>query len=142
MIYQIIYGSSAKQAFSSIDLVELLRKARVNNSRLGVTGMLLYHDGNFLQILEGEQADVQALLDLISRDTRHSGVLIFYRGYSAEREFGEWSMAFHAVTEQEWAGLGSGFRQVKSLTDGETQSIMIRMFLRSFRRLTRIEACP
>ena len=46
------YVSSAVRKLDDHELLEVLRVARKNNERLGVTGMLLYHDGNFMQILE------------------------------------------------------------------------------------------
>lgn len=69
MIY-LVYVSSAVKLFSSAELQQLLRGARENNSSRDITGMLLYKDGNFMQVLEGEKEPVLALRDRISRDPR------------------------------------------------------------------------
>jgi hypothetical protein len=48
----LVYASSAKQLFSEEDLTALLQQSRDNNTRLGLSGLLLYKDGNFMQVLE------------------------------------------------------------------------------------------
>lgn len=58
---QLVYMSAALWRPTRSDLVTLLAKARQNNSQLGVTGMLLYHDGSFMQVLEGEEPAVIGL---------------------------------------------------------------------------------
>ena len=60
-MFHLVYVSSAVRPFSKSELVELLNVTRDNNSRLGVTGMLLYRDGNFMQVLEGGEPVVRAL---------------------------------------------------------------------------------
>lgn len=90
----LIYGSSAIDSFSEAELIALLEKSRANNQPLGVTGMLVYRDGNFLQVLEGEAEQVDALFTKISRDPRHRGILVFMRRALPQREFSDWSMGF------------------------------------------------
>ncbi len=90
----LIYGSSAVEPFSEADLVTLLAKSRENNHRLGVTGILLYQDGNFLQVLEGEDTTVAALYQTISADPRHRGILTFMKRPIPQREFSDWEMGF------------------------------------------------
>ena len=137
MLYQLIYGSSESIRFSSLELAELLRKARAGNSARGITGMLLYHDHCFLQILEGEQARVEALFERISQDSRHSGVTVFHRGPCAQREFGEWSMAYHEPSATEAADF-DGFQQITQVAPGEIRNAKVRVFLNAFRRMTRL----
>ena len=72
----------------------LLEHARRNNEKAGVTGMLLYKDGNFMQVLEGEERVVQALSAKIGRDPRHEKMVTLLEGPLAEREFSDWSMGF------------------------------------------------
>ena len=74
--------------------MDLLEHARRNNERAGVTGMLLYKDGKFLQVLEGEERVVQALATMISCDPRHHQMVTLLEGLVAEREFAEWTMGF------------------------------------------------
>jgi hypothetical protein len=55
-MFSIVYVSSALKPFSKTDLLTLLEKSRENNTSLGISGMLLYKDGNFMQVLEGESS--------------------------------------------------------------------------------------
>ena len=93
-ITQLVYASAATVEFSSEDLDTLLEGARKNNATLGVTGMLLFKDGSFFQVLEGEADVVKALYDKISLDKRHNNVLMLSNQIIEERNFGEWSMGF------------------------------------------------
>ncbi len=80
------------------ELLPLLDKARVANARRGVSGMLLYKSGSFLQVLEGEAGDVEALIATIERDPRHEDVRIL-RKDAGPRQFGEWSMGFQNLSD-------------------------------------------
>ena len=98
-LYSLIYVSSAKVAFSKPELTALLEIARRNNTPLGVTGMLLYKDGNFMQILEGEEDTLETLHEKIQKDPRHDGMLTMLKKPIEEREFPEWSMAFRNLAD-------------------------------------------
>ncbi len=65
-MFFLTYVSTATRPFSKTDLSELMTESHENNARLGLTGMLLYKDGNFMQVLEGEEGDVRALYQKIS----------------------------------------------------------------------------
>jgi hypothetical protein len=93
-MFSLVYVSSAARAFSRDELVALLIKARANNTALGVTGMLLYKGGNFMQVLEGDEQVVKDLQHKIAVDGRHHGMLILLQQHQADREFDGWSMAF------------------------------------------------
>ena len=90
----LIYGSSALRPMTTPELVEILAKAREKNHRLGITGMLLYKSGNFLQVLEGEEQPVLDLYEVIRQDSRHHQVEIIAVRSVKERHFGEWEMGF------------------------------------------------
>ena len=91
----LVYVSESVVPFSKENLSELLTKSRENNSRLGITGMLLFKDGNFLQVLEGEREKVHDLYQRIRRDPRHSKLTGLFEGSLTERDFPDWSMGFH-----------------------------------------------
>ena len=74
---------------SGFTLLELLAVARRNNPRAGVTGQLLYKDGNFMQLIEGDEAAVRALFARIERDPRHGGVIVLLDHVVPEREFSD-----------------------------------------------------
>jgi hypothetical protein len=91
---QVIYSSAAVAPFSERELTELLTIARINNGRLGVTGMLLYHEGSFLQALEGDARVVDALFTKIGKDKRHHRVVTLLRREIEAPEFAQWTMGF------------------------------------------------
>lgn len=93
-MFSLLYVSSAVRPFSGSDLEELLATSRDNNARVGITGMLLYKDGNFMQVLEGEEGAVRDLYDKIGDDPRHRGEIVLREGFTEERQFPGWSMGF------------------------------------------------
>ena len=95
-MFHLIYTSREKQEFTSDDLKKLLISSRIRNREVGVTGILVYHAGMFLQALEGEEEAVQTTLSRIEKDTRHGDVCVLHRNKSINkrRMFGEWSMGF------------------------------------------------
>ena len=96
-VFHLIYVSSAVSLMDQPALERLLKAARAKNRRLGVTGMLLYHDGNFMQALEGEEAGVLALAGSIASDPRHKDMQVVVRYATDAREFAGWDMAFHQL---------------------------------------------
>jgi len=93
---------------SVTDLENILADARAGNKARDVTGALVYVDGVFFQILEGDEAVVRKLMADIASDTRHQSVKVFYEAPVDVRAFESWSMAYLAPTAQEmstWAGL-------------------------------------
>jgi hypothetical protein len=93
-IYYIIYISTATQPFSKPELLELLTKSRENNTKLGLTGMLLYKNDVFQQILEGPEEAVNSLFQKIKKDPRHHDVVKATDGFQAKRQFTDWSMGY------------------------------------------------
>ncbi|MEE2772209.1 MAG: BLUF domain-containing protein [Bacteroidota bacterium] len=75
MRYAISYVSTASREMSKEDLEGLLQETKKNNNERNITGILLYSDGNFFQILEGEQEEIGDLYATIKNDPRHYGVI-------------------------------------------------------------------
>lgn len=93
-MYHLMYASYATQDFSDKDLTELLIDARIKNSNLGITGMLIHRAGNFIQVLEGEEGAVKNLYETIKADKRHAGEIVISEGEINERQFAKWAMDF------------------------------------------------
>ena len=93
-LISLVYVSSAVQLFSSEDLLHLLEQARQKNGRLGVTGMLVYKGGNFMQALEGSAQVVRDLYATIARDPRHRATSKLLDRSTKERQFADWTMGF------------------------------------------------
>lgn len=94
-IFSLVYQSTAAVQFSTQNLIDLLNKARQVNSSLGVSGMLLFKEGNFLQVLEGDQEAIVKLYAKIGTDFRHRNVITLSQSTLKERDFPDWSMGFH-----------------------------------------------
>lgn len=91
---RIFYISKASEDLTAKDHNQILDKARRNNARLGVTGLLVIKDGYFAQALEGEEAAVNELLSKIEKDPRHSGVVVLSREEADHRIFPGWEMGY------------------------------------------------
>jgi hypothetical protein len=98
---QLSYVSSAHKEMSASELLELLQQCLKNNPPLGVTGMLLYGNGTFLQAIEGDDEVVDRLVEKISKDPRHTRLRFGSRKQLERRQYSEWSMGFKRVSEQE-----------------------------------------
>lgn len=104
-MFFMVYVSSAVNLFSPTELVDLLAKSRQHNKERGITGMLLYKDGNFMQVLEGEESEVRALHAKIQNDPRHRGLITLLQGHQEERQFPNWSMGFRDLASPELQSL-------------------------------------
>jgi len=102
-LIQCIYASAASRDFKAAELAELLRAARENNARLGLTGMLLFAEGSFFQVLEGQPDVVEALYVKIKRDRRHEQVTLVIKEPIHKRYFNAWTMGFCEISHEELA---------------------------------------
>jgi hypothetical protein len=125
-----IYVSAATHDFGRTELTDLLQAARRTNKRLGVTGMLLFAEGTFFQILEGPPQTVDALYERIARDTRHAEVAKIIREPIERRSFEEWTMGFSRISRRELAdltGVNDFFGAAQCLADldaGRTRQLL------------------
>jgi hypothetical protein len=100
-LIHLIYSSTAVGTPDDETLADVLRASRRNNGRVGVTGMLLYTEGSFFQVLEGPAAAVDATFATIAADPRHARAVTIIRERIARRAFGEWSMGYVTATTRE-----------------------------------------
>ncbi len=112
-LIHLCYVSTAVRLMSSDDLTDILKSARRNNVERSVTGLLLYKDMSFLQVLEGRASDVHEVYEIIKNDPRHHRVSILFETEISQREFGEWAMGFYqpAAAEFEFLPNFSDFMQ-------------------------------
>jgi hypothetical protein len=92
--YSIVYISTAIADFGAADLVKLLKQARGFNEQAGITGVLMYGGGRFVQVLEGCPAAVRGLYTRIEADPRHGRLEVLADGPLSRREFSGWHMSF------------------------------------------------
>jgi hypothetical protein len=137
-MHHIVYMSQAKEHLTPTTLVALLMQARMLNERQHVTGALVYGNGQFMQIIEGEEAVVKDLYGRIAKDPRHQNVFKLADKPIAARSFAEWSMAFgEALTDQfqELKGLGGYMSQEQLAHQIETSSAADGVLLDKMKRI-------
>lgn len=110
-MYELLYTSVSPQGLSEPELMDILKRARTKNRSLDITGMLLYHDREIMQILEGEETDVKTLFHTISNDSRHRSVEVIYQGEINQRSFSQWTMAFELLDQNNARELVAGFEE-------------------------------
>ncbi|AYL96886.1 BLUF domain-containing protein [Mucilaginibacter celer] len=93
----LVYVSTAKKMMTDEELLELLTQAREKNAIHGITGLLLYGEGTFMQALEGEKDDLEKIFAAIELDIRHRNIIKLITGKITERVFPNWTMAFSSV---------------------------------------------
>ena len=109
-LYQIVYLSTATEPFSKGQLMELLEGSVRRNTRAGITGLLLYQSGAFMQALEGEKTVLVELFERISHDPRHHRIIRLIQGPINERNFPNSAMAFRDLDSPELRKL-SGYSE-------------------------------
>ncbi len=100
-MYRIIYLSTVNGYLDEKQLDKLLVEAKQSNLKNHITGILLHIDGDFIQVLEGEEDKVTALFDRISTDNRHKGIICVIKDTIQKRQFENWSMGFKSTNYQE-----------------------------------------
>lgn len=128
--HYLVYVSQADSGLSPKDLESILTESRTYNPSKGITGILLYVEGDgrsrgsFMQLLEGDEIEIERLRKRIFSDPRHHTKIVLERGQKADRDFPDWSMAFKSVTQSEirahpaFADLGEAHFQDRCARDG------------------------
>lgn len=125
---RLIYTSTAAQPMKAGDLNNLLEQSRARNGIYGITGLLIYDCGAFLQLLEGERFEVENVFASIERDPRHTRVRVLGREPILAREFESWTMAWADLSHSAHRPIACGDDLPRlSFEDAKT-------FLRHFRR--------
>lgn len=129
----LVYVSSAVKLLSPEEIEYLLTRARERNEEYGITGVLLYIGGNFMQYIEGPTGNLGVIYKIIQEDKLHTGIILVTRESVDEREFGDWSMAYHTKDVQGYVG-SPGERVLLEknlelpLTDPGTARIVLHSF--------------
>jgi EAL domain-containing protein (putative c-di-GMP-specific phosphodiesterase class I) len=130
-LIQLIYSSAARHAMSPREIKALLTQSRRKNAKAGISGMLLYINGSFFQVLEGEEKAVDALFSTISKDSRHTNITTIIREPIAKRAFTDWSMGYTDLSEDDadailgindFFGRGDSFN---TLTQGRAKKLLL-----------------
>jgi hypothetical protein len=96
----IVYVSTATRLMSENELIDLLNVSRAKNKKYNVTGMLLYCEGTFMQVLEGDKRWIDLIYKTIELDIKHKNIIKLADGKLAKRNFPDWAMAFASVNAE------------------------------------------
>ncbi|WP_051228738.1 BLUF domain-containing protein [Paludibacterium yongneupense] len=91
---RLIYSSASVEPLTAAKVAALLSDSRRRNQAAGIKGLLVVMNDDFMQVLEGEDAAVDALYARILADTRHSMQTLLSREAITHPAFANWSMAF------------------------------------------------
>jgi hypothetical protein len=137
-LHRLIYVSSAIGVLRADELDRILLRAKASNAGAGITGLLLFHEGTFLQVIEGSPAGVLSLMERIRRDRRHRGLALLESHVSTTRAFPDSPMAYVAPRNltpgqrQELGELLTAVRRREALGGGESLSNQLWSVLSSF----------
>lgn len=92
MLVRLMYASRAVPSVDQDRLLDILRKSKSNNPAQGITGVLCFSEGIFLQVLEGGRSAVNKLYNRIAADACHTDVELLSYEEIGERRFAGWSM--------------------------------------------------
>jgi hypothetical protein len=95
MTYQLAYTSFSRLPLQETTLSDILEGSRRNNNRDEITGILMYEDRTFFQVLEGEQSAVEdCYYKRILNDPRHCRLALYWYGLAERRVFSDWAMGY------------------------------------------------
>ncbi len=140
-MFRLIYTSHTPRLLPPIELEGILNGARRNNERDNLTGMLIYHEGSVMQMLEGSEAKVLACFERIKRDRRHEACTKLVGEAATARIFSDWRMAFedygrlNGTQQKQFVRLrdfAANYRD-ESIAANPAASALMMAFLSSFR---------
>ena len=134
-IFQVIYASTGRDLFTEKKLNTLLEESRSANLKIGITGLLAYKDGNFMQSLEGPKQKITELMLKIGQDTRHFGIIIMLKGFVERREFSNWSMAYLNLSGDPSEGFSDFLTSDKSEHEKKISAGKAKILMLNFRKL-------
>ncbi len=97
MVFRLIYSSKSSEGVGESDFRAIAMFSALNNLARGVTGLLLTHNDEIMQVLEGEESEVRALYNTIEKDKRHHSVKVIAEREVEKTEFANWSMGYRPL---------------------------------------------
>ncbi|HRH73370.1 MAG TPA: BLUF domain-containing protein, partial [Zoogloea sp.] len=97
-LVQLIYVSSACRDLSEDELCDILESSVRHNTQQGITGVLLYKNGSFMQVIEGEEAAIDETYSRICDDDRHKDIFLLSKEAISKRDFPRWAMGFRRLS--------------------------------------------
>lgn len=129
MFDRLLYVSRASTLLAPRDVYDIIRAAHNRNSRFGLTGGLLYLDGCFVQVLEGQPFRLRERFAIIAADPRHSDVQVRHSASSNDRLFPDDWMALRLqadIDPQQLAAMGYEPGLPRDRFDGPTLQALVQ----------------
>lgn len=104
-LYTIVYLSNVSNNYSPAEMENLINISRIRNRQSDITGILIFGDGNIIQVLEGSNKEVHETFDRIQHDNRHENLIVLMDNPTEERTFENWSMGFNSVVPQAYQAI-------------------------------------
>jgi hypothetical protein len=143
LMRRLIYTSHAPRLLGQTDLQAILTVARERNAQDDITDLFVYHDGGFLQLLEGPDDVVADCFERIRKDRRHQGCIRVIDEVATSRIFADWRMAFQS-TESLGADQLRQFEDIRQFAEKFSEdtvagnkivAVVVMAFLSGFRDL-------
>jgi hypothetical protein len=136
VFHRIVYLSTANGAPEQEELEALMERARQNNQRDGITGLVAYHDFTFIQVIEGPKEAVQACFERIKQSNLHRNIVVADDAEIDTRMFDQYAMAFVPEPDHH-APIGAAFTDLRDILDGDLgerlgKDQVVRNFLMAF----------
>jgi hypothetical protein len=138
-LIHLVYVSFANKSLTEKELESLLTEIRKKNAQQNVTGLLLYNDLNFIQVIEGTKKTIHKVFNSIEQDSRHTNVVKLLEEPIKKRAFPDWSMGYRKLSKEQSSSI-PGFSNFlngedqENIIRGSTQQVMY--LLDSFRKYT------
>ncbi|MGB5418460.1 BLUF domain-containing protein [Algibacter sp.] len=97
MLKTICYISDSREYESLENVKKIYTKAKQNNLKLNITGILIYQNGNFLQVLEGHEEQVDKTYEKIRNDSRHRNIIKVINNTIEQRIFEDYNFGFSII---------------------------------------------
>lgn len=101
MLSQLVYVSTRKSTCTDEEIEKILASCKKNNPALDITGVLLYSDKRFIQLVEGDAKTIMSLYDKIKGDKRHEDLKMISYGPIREKAFPNWHMGSRKLSGKE-----------------------------------------
>ncbi len=130
-MYRIIYLSSSVEYLGGQEIEYLLAQSRKKNLEKDITGVLMYIEGDFLQVIEGPKIAVFDLFESIKKDIRHKGIITIVNTKIDKRYFPKWNMGF-CISDYEELRKIEGYENISIETLSKITDKMAIAFINSF----------
>ena len=130
----IVYVSTSVKLMHENQLMDILHNSRQHNAALNISGVLLYSEGTFIQVLEGRDGVIDALYSRIQADQRHTNVIKIIDEPITEKSFAQWLMGFSVTDVEKTSKLVGYLRSISDLdlsTNNSCAISAIKTFIES-----------